>query len=813
MKQALKRVSLAVVRVQLFAALAPTTLIAAGCTTNDEDEFENFAEATLEGDDIGEEVKTGAKAQYDTPKNREGSHICFTFEAGQWKKLTQDDVKLVVAGGHDPLQRCSYNVNHPSGVAGWRNLQQKASLDTMDVEDFYPVCSQYTEYWQAPFCEQGAGIGWAANGSTPPPAEADIATFNSDPTRTSSSTTGFRAGPGCNHRQFPNAFGSSQTVTADDSCIDLNGPFFTAFAPGNGRTCQTCHKITDGWTMATSTVNFLFDETNPKGTNPIFRLNDGANSPAACQVSGCDTEAEMRTAYSQVLKNGNIRVGNSLPAVGISPQGQPSNRDFDLIDTNTGNPVEASPTYNDKYGWYNHPSNTSHELSLFRRPLPTANVKYLSGIMWDVRESVAAHAGYNPNGNDPQPAVDQNDPPTTLLNQMWQNGNMDWKRLATNIRGLWNQSSAATVGHAQGPNLTPQQRLGIVKLELEKFTAQSVFQGVGPLHDPNSNVFGGPQTLRTPNYWMFPAPAGQTSYYAGIFDPLGYDPVPTWLGSPVGPNAINPLLPAVFTNYPNTWANGNAQRQSIKLGQDLFNNVNNQFTFVLQDVGGINGPNDAAPLFGVNIPGACTTCHDSPNLGHHSFPQQLGRGGPFQYGNDLCNLPTVDCKGGLDIGLVSAPSVATRPNVMNTADFPTYTLRKRTWDGAAWVNCPNCTTVQVTDPGRALLTGRFEDVGKFKGPILRALAPRAPYMHNGVLQTLEEVISFYVGGCFLPSGRLAQRLDDTANCGASAIPAGSTWKARFLVSNGAFAIGGQPPQVITPSRAQVRALVNFLASL
>ena len=49
----------------------------------------------------------------------------------------------------------------------------------------------------------------------------------------------------------------------------------------------------------------------------------------------------------------------------------------------------------------------------------------------------------------------------------------------------------------------------------------------------------------------------------------------------------------------------------------------------------------------------------------------------------------------------------------------------------------------VTDPGRALITGKWEDIGKFKGPILRGLAGRAPYFHNGSAPSLEAVINFY----------------------------------------------------------------------
>ena len=49
----------------------------------------------------------------------------------------------------------------------------------------------------------------------------------------------------------------------------------------------------------------------------------------------------------------------------------------------------------------------------------------------------------------------------------------------------------------------------------------------------------------------------------------------------------------------------------------------------------------------------------------------------------------------------------------------------------------------MTDPGRALITGQWKDVGRFKGPILRGLVGRAPYFHNGSATTLEDAVNFY----------------------------------------------------------------------
>jgi cytochrome c peroxidase len=42
-----------------------------------------------------------------------------------------------------------------------------------------------------------------------------------------------------------------------------------------------------------------------------------------------------------------------------------------------------------------------------------------------------------------------------------------------------------------------------------------------------------------------------------------------------------------------------------------------------------------------------------------------------------------------------------------------------------------------------MITGNCADIGKVKGPILRGLAARAPYFHNGSAATLMDVVNFY----------------------------------------------------------------------
>lgn len=53
---------------------------------------------------------------------------------------------------------------------------------------------------------------------------------------------------------------------------------------------------------------------------------------------------------------------------------------------------------------------------------------------------------------------------------------------------------------------------------------------------------------------------------------------------------------------------------------------------------------------------------------------------------------------------------------------------------------------QESDPGRFAVTRQAADAGAFRTPPLRQVAATGPYMHNGGLATLEEVIDFFSAG-------------------------------------------------------------------
>jgi hypothetical protein len=159
-------------------------------------------------------------------------------------------------------------------------------------------------------------------------------------------------GNGPNMFGFADPTGLFRTFNMNGA-IDFDNEFFQSLGT-NGRSCGSCHQPADGWTIVPAHVQARFEATD--GDDPIFRTNDGSNSPNADVTS----VAARRSAYSMLLTKGLIRVG-----IGV-----PSDAEFELIDVD------------DPYG-YASPS----ELSLFRRPLPSTNLSFLATVMWDGRET------------------------------------------------------------------------------------------------------------------------------------------------------------------------------------------------------------------------------------------------------------------------------------------------------------------------------------------------------------------------------------------------------------------------------------------
>ncbi|HET8704761.1 MAG TPA: hypothetical protein VFM46_00555, partial [Pseudomonadales bacterium] len=136
-------------------------------------------------------------------------------------------------------------------------------------------------------------------------------------------------------------------------------------------------------------------------------------------------------------------------------------------------------------------------------------------------------------------------------------------------------------------------------------------------------------------------------------------------------------------------------RAAIARGEEIFYSKK----ITISGVAGIN--DDAAFGYQDVIEGTCTTCHNTPNVGSHSVMRLM------------------------NIGISDAQN--------RTADLPLYTLK----------NKDTGEEVKTSDPGRALISGHWADIGRFKPPVLRNLAARPPYFHNGSAATMADVVNYY----------------------------------------------------------------------
>ena len=163
-----------------------------------------------------------------------------------------------------------------------------------------------------------------------------------------------------------------------------------------------------------------------------------------------------------------------------------------------------------------------------RRPLPATNLRFLSAVMFDGRETLKT----------------LNDPSSFESNLEFD---------------LAHQALDATLGHAQATTAPTQQQLQeIVNFELSTYTAQIVDNSAGQLTAQGAD--GGPSYLSS------------VQYYPGINDSLGA--------------TFNPNVFTLFTSWENLMSNNPFAlgRASVARGEKIFNSA----PLMIQNVKGLN---------------------------------------------------------------------------------------------------------------------------------------------------------------------------------------------------------------------------------
>jgi len=304
--------------------------------------------------------------------------------------------------------------------------------------------------------------------------------------------------------------------------------------------------------------------------------------------------------------------------------------------------------------------------------------------------------------------------PTTSLNYL---SNVMWDTRETTVplttastfsanlaTDLTSQLMTAITEHEQGTAApTAAQTTAILSLQQSLYTTQTADSVAGSLSANNAK--GGPANLAAVNF------------YPGINDAFGGDPQ-------------GKVFTAGIFNLYTAWNNSNnAQQASIARGENIFNTAPMQIT-------GVRGINDNPALGSpANLRGSCGTCHDTPDLGNHSLPLPMDTGTP--------RLAVSETNAQILAGLAQL----TQPVL------PVYQIT-----GCVDPATNKPVTYTTSDPGRALFTGVCADVNRTKLPILRGLAGRAPYFHNGSANDLTQLVNFY-NARFQMNLNAAQKLD------------------------------------------------------
>jgi cytochrome c peroxidase len=252
-------------------------------------------------------------------------------------------------------------------------------------------------------------------------------------------------------QEDPDPTGVIGTLNTAGPTLTAHNAFFAALGT-NGRSCSTCHQPSSSMTISVDNIRSRYLATH--GKDPLFAPVDGANCPDA--VSANDTQPSHRGGYrgrgpegffsiddprnprSLLLNRGVIRI--FLPFPPVEPDGGIITPEFELE-------VLRDPTgclINSNFGL----TSSSPVLSVYRRPLMTANMKFVTTI-------------------DPQRSIPSPDDPSTGLPE---SGNIMWDGREPTLQS---QAVNATLGHAQALSVpTDAQVQEMVDFENAVFSAQ-----------------------------------------------------------------------------------------------------------------------------------------------------------------------------------------------------------------------------------------------------------------------------------------------------------------------------------------------------
>jgi hypothetical protein len=339
----------------------------------------------------------------------------------------------------------------------------------------------------------------------------------------------------------------------------------------NGRACVTCHQPGDAWTISVAHIQQRFADTH--GTDPLFAPIDGAN----CNDSHDSSLLRGHGLIRVFLPISPVTVAGKEPEFQVTSIDDPYN--CQLSDDAAQRACQDS----------NGAGFTC--LSVYRRPLPSTNLPFLSTVMFD--------------GREPNPAI------------------------VGLTASLTHQAIDATLGHAQAAHAPTSGQLSeIVGFELGLFTAQIKDNAAGVLDAEGAT--GGPQTVSGEPFFL-----GINDSLSAGFNPEVFTLFTAW--------------ESLSGNSPTTLA-----RESVARGEQIFNtrifqidsvgglnpngppitgtcttchdtpNIGNHSLSLPLDIG-ISDPNNAVLNSGAYLPVFHLKCVSGPLTGHTFDTTDPGR--------------------------------------------------------------------------------------------------------------------------------------------------------------------------------------------
>lgn len=474
--------------------------------------------------------------------------------------------------------------------------------------------------------------------------------------------------------------GTVNTISQTGS-IDRRNPFFQALGKQFATTCEHCHFESDGWGVSAEHVHELFKSSKSK--HPLFTPGAANDFHAALALANASS-GDRENAYTLLLKKGDVLVRRNF---------DPAAADFVLdavVDPSL--PASLQTVGVD-------PEGRVVALGTSKSTRAIAGADYLKYTAQD-------------SGGTPQFWLHRRPLPTTnfkfLTTVSWdgQDTRQSPNPVTRSVHdGVFDVSKGVIRGRQAGGSLVAADGHTYTDAELTTLATQLtdfMFSLTTAMEATKSGL-----SLSTRGATGGVVNLSKQEFHFGTNDTIQGDLAVSLTGAVSVKNV--PFNPLVFNLFDGWHENADPARASIERGQALFNAQR----LSIDGVGGIQGSQIALPdgttIAGPagSLRGSCSSCHNAPNAGDHStrLPINIGVSDktPMAFGRD------------------------------RVADLPLFILRRKS-DNAI---------VETTDPGRAVISGKFAHVGQFKGPILHGMAVRAPFFHNGMAETLEDVVEFY----------------------------------------------------------------------